>query len=312
MISLLLPPPLVGTLAFLLLITSPLIGVACLMPFALVKRLIPIPAVGRVCRNLAVASAQLWILLNRLVYRLFYPTAWELDLPAGLDPGKSYLMICNHQSWIDILLLAEVFHRRAPFPSFFLKRELLWVPFIGLGCWAMEMPFMKRHSKEALKANPALKREDLETTRRFCERYRDFPVTVVNFVEGTRFNERKRAAFNSPYRHLLRPKSAGLRIALDAMGEQFAGIIDVTIAYRPSKYPVVWSFLRGEQNELALHAELVTVPRDLMTGDYEDDAGFRAHFQTWLNELWARKDAKLDALLARPAAAIRPRTSQGT
>ena len=308
MISLLLPAPLVGALAFLLLITSPVLGFLALLPWALLRLLVPIRAVTRLCRSLAASSANLWIYFNRFVYWLFYPRAWTIELPAGLDPGKSYLIICNHQSWIDILLLAEVFHGRVPFPRFFLKRELLWVPVIGMGCWAMEMPFMKRHSKEALKANPALKREDLETTRKFCEKYREFPVAVINFVEGTRFNERKRAAFNSPYRHLLRPKSAGLRIALDAMGDQFAGIIDVTICYRhPSKYPVVWSFLRGEQNDLAVHAEMIQVPKDLMAGDYDDDADFRARFQAWLNELWARKDAKLDALLAEPAATAKPR-----
>jgi 1-acyl-sn-glycerol-3-phosphate acyltransferase len=308
-ISLLLPPPLTGALAFLLLVISPVLGFTCLMPFALAKLMFPVGRFRLLCSQLSVVGAQVWLQFNRLVYRMFYPTAWDISLPEGLDPHKSYLLICNHQSWIDVLVLADAFYGRVPFPRFFLKHELLYVPVIGLGCWAMEMPFMKRHSKEALKANPALKREDLETTRRFCERYRQFPVSVVNFVEGTRFNERKRAAFNSPYRHLLRPKSAGLRIALDAMGEQFAGIIDVTIAYRPSPHPVVWSFLRGEQNELALHAEFVSVPKDLMTGDYEDDPDFRARFQTWLNQLWARKDAKLDALLARPAATVTPRAT---
>ena len=206
--------------------------------------------------------------------------------------------------------MAGIFHRRAPFPRFFLKREILWIPVIGLGCWAMEMPFMKRHSREDLKKNPALKREDLETTRKFCERYREIPVTVVNFVEGTRSTEAKRLALNSPYRHLLRPKSAGVRIALDSMGEQFAGIINVTIAYRPTKYPLVWSFLAGEQNHLALHAEILPVPKDLMAGNYEDDAEFRARFQTWLNGIWERKDARLDTMLARPSApAIRPRVT---
>lgn len=308
MISLLLPSSLVAALVFLAMITTPVIGFVALIPFALLKFLVPLRGFRKACGELAVAGAQLWPILNRVVFRLFYPVAWDIDLRGDFDPNKSYLLICNHQSIIDILLVADIFHRRAPFPRFFLKRELLWVPVIGLGCWALEMPFMKRHSKEDLKKNPALKREDLETTRRFCERYREIPVTVVNFVEGTRSTESKRLALNSPYRHLLRPKSAGVRIALDSMGNQFAGIINVTIAYRPSKYPLVWSFLTGEQNQLALHAEILPVPKDLMDGDYEDDAEFRARFQTWLNGIWARKDARLDTMLARPASpAIRPR-----
>ena len=304
MLSLLLPPSLVAGLAFLALILTPVVGFAALMPFALLKFAVPVRGFRRACSELAVAGAQLWIILNRLVFRLFYPVAWDVDLHGEFDPGRSYLLVCNHQSWIDILLLADVFHRRTPFPRFFLKHELIWVPVIGWGCWALEMPFMKRHGKEALRANPALKLEDLETTRRFCERYREMPVTVVNFAEGTRFTEAKRVARGSPYRRLLRPKAAGMRTALDAMGEQFAGIIDVTIAYRPTKHPLVWSFLTGEQNQLALHAEVLPVPKELMAGDYEEDAEFRARFQEWVNALWKRKDARLERMLnRRPAAA---------
>ena len=310
MISLLLPPSLVAVLAFVALITTPVIACLALLPFALLKFLVPLRGFRRACSELAVAGAQLWPILDRFVFRLFYPVAWDVELQGSLDPNKSYLLICNHQSIIDILLVKDIFHRRVPFPRFFLKRELLWVPFIGLGCWALEMPFMKRHSKAALKANPALKREDLETARRFCERYRDMPVTVVNFVEGTRFTEAKRIARESPYRHLLRPKSAGVRIALDAMGDQFAGILNVTIAYRPSKYPVVWSFLTGEQNQLAVHAEVIPVPPEMLNGDYEDDAEFRGRFQTWLNGIWQRKDARLERMINRPPqAAARPRTT---
>ena len=310
MLSLMLPPTLVAIVAFLALITTPVIGVLALMPFALLKFLVPLRGWRLACGELAVAGATLWIVLNRMIYRLLYPVAWDVELQGELDPNKRYLLICNHQSIIDILLLGEVFHRRTPFPRFFLKRELMWVPFIGLGCWALEMPFMKRHSKESLKANPALRNEDMETTRKFCERYRDIPVTVVNFVEGTRFSEAKRIARGSPYRHLLRPKAAGTRIALDAMGEQFAGILNVTIAYRPTNHPVVWSFLTGEQNQLAVHAEVLPVPKDLLAGDYENDAEFRARFQAWMNALWARKDARLERMInRRPAAAARPRTT---
>lgn len=310
MLSVLLPPSLVAIVAFLALITTPVIGFLALMPFALLKFLVPLRGWRLACVELAVAGASLWLILNRMVYRLLYPVAWDIELQGELDPDKSYLLICNHQSWIDILLVGDLLHRRAPFPRFFLKRELLWVPVIGLGCWGLEMPFMKRHSREALQANPALRDEDLQTARKFCERYRDIPVTVVNFVEGTRFTEAKRIARGSPYRHLLRPKAAGTRIALDAMGEQFAGILNVTIAYRPTRHPLVWSFLTGEQNQLALHAEVLPVPTELMAGDYENDAEFRARFQGWLNALWQRKDARLERMInRRPAAAPTPRTT---
>lgn len=303
MLSRVLPAPLLAALAFVLLAFSPLLGFLCLLPFAILKLLLPIPAWTRFWGRWVVAGAQVWCRFNRLVIGAFYPRQWRVELPDNLDPAKSYLLICNHQSWIDIVLVADLCLGRAPFPRFFLKRELLWVPVIGLGCWALDMPFMHRHTKEDIKRNPALKGQDLATTRKSCERFRHIPVTVVNFAEGTRFTPAKHAAFGSPYRHLLRPKSAGLRVALDAMGEQFAGILDVTIAYRPTRYGIVWSFLRGEQDRLALHAELLPVPAELLARSDEGSPEYRAKFQSWVNLRWALKDERIGRLVAAGDAA---------
>jgi 1-acyl-sn-glycerol-3-phosphate acyltransferase len=309
MISLLLPPSLVALIAALALITTTTSAFLVLLPFALLKFLVPLRGFRNACSDLINAIALRWVDINRLLYQLLYPQAWDVEIGGDLDPSKSYLLVCNHQSWIDILVLVDAFHHRTPFPRFFVKRELLWVPVIGMACWAMEMPFMKRYSKEVLERQPHLKGEDLETTRKTCEKYRGHPVTVVNFLEGTRFTEAKRKAKRSPYRHLLPPKSAGLSFALNAMGDQFAGILNVTISYRPAKYPILWSFLAGEQTRLAVHAEVQPLPRDLLTGDYQNDPVFRTRFQAWVNGLWARKDAKLDKLIAGQTPAASPRTT---
>ena len=93
-----------------------------------------------------------------------------------------------------------------------------------------------------------------------------------------------------------------MAFTLDAMGEQFAGIIDVTIAYRPSKHQVLWSFLIGEQADLAIRIDVLPVPPELMGGDYSSDKAFRERFQTWLNALWLRKDAWLERMINRPRA----------
>jgi 1-acyl-sn-glycerol-3-phosphate acyltransferase len=310
MLSLLLPPSLAGLIAGAILIAGVIAAFLALLPFIALKALVPIPALRRACTEVMFAIARQWAAFNRAFYRLMYPVAWEIDLRGRLDPDRSYLLICNHQSIIDILLLFDQFHRRTPPLVFFLKRELIWVPVIGLACWAMDFPFMKRHSREELARHPELKGDDLRTTRAFCERFRDQPITVVNFAEGTRFSEAKRIAQPSPHRHLLRPKSAGLAFTLAAMGEQFDGIIDVTIAYRPSRYPIVWSFLTGEQAQLAMHIDVRPVPEDLLVGDYQDDPEYRARFQSWVNALWTRKDARLEQMVGRrPATAPRARTT---
>jgi 1-acyl-sn-glycerol-3-phosphate acyltransferase len=299
MLSLLLPPTLVGLLAGAVLILSVTVAGLCFLPFVVLKWLVPVPGFQRACKELMFGIARQWATFNHLVYRLMYPINWEIDVRGTLDPQRSYLLIGNHQSWIDILLVFDQFTRRTPPVCFFLKRELLWMPVIGWACWAMDFPFMRRSGMAG----------DLETTRRFCERFRDHPVTVVNFAEGTRFSEEKRLSKRSPYRHLLRPKTAGIAYTLDAMGDQFAGVIDVTIAYRASRHPPLWSFLIGEQTDLAITIDVLPVPQELIGGDYATDRAFRERFQTWLNGMWQRKDARLERLINRPAAAAKPRTT---
>ena len=300
MLSLLLPPTLVGLLAGAVVVLSTVAAFTCFIPFIILKLLVPVPAFQRGCTEMMFGVARHWSAFNHVVYRLMYPVSWDIDVRGTLDPHKSYLLIGNHQSWIDILLAFDQFYLRTPPLCFFLKRELLWMPVIGAACWAMDFPFMSRRSQ----------RQDLAETRKFCERFRDHPVTVVNFAEGTRFSEEKRVSNRSPYRHLLRPKAAGIAFTLDAMGDQFAGIIDMTIAYRPSKHPVLWSFLIGEQTQLAIHIDVLPVPAELMGGDYAGDRAFRERFHAWLNALWARKDARLERMInRRPEAAARPTTT---
>lgn len=310
MLSPLLPPALLGLLIGTLIAATTTGAFLLFLPFVLIKLLVPVAGVRRACTENMFAIARQWSALNALIYRITYPVAFEIDVRGRLEPDRSYLLVCNHQSWLDIMLLFDQLYGRVPPLCFFLKRELMWVPVIGAACWAMDFPFMRRRSREELARNPGLAGEDLATTRLFCERFRHQPVTVVNFVEGTRFSESKRDKLGSPYRHLLRPKAAGLSFTLNAMGPQFAGIIDVTIAYRPSRHPPLWSFLRGEQTDLAIHFDVLPVPQDLAAGDYANDPQFRERFQAWVNALWTRKDARLDRMIERrPAAAARPRTT---
>jgi 1-acyl-sn-glycerol-3-phosphate acyltransferase len=156
----------------------------------------------------------------------------------GLHLQGWYLLACNHLSAVDILVLQHVFHGRIPFLKFFLKRELIWVPLIGMAWWALDFPFMRRgKTREA-------QRQDLETARAACEKFRHQPTSVMNFVEGTRVSAEKIASERSPYKHLLKPKVGGLSVALATMGEQFEALLDVTLVY-PDGVPSFWDLLCG-------------------------------------------------------------------
>ena len=300
MISIFVPAPIMALLSFIVLISSLLAHFLAMLPFILLKALIPHASTRLLLGDTLFRIGDHWVNTHKLLFRLMFPLHWNIEINGELDRRASYLLICNHQSWLDIPIVFDLLHGRAPFPRFFLKHQLKWVPAIGMACWAMDFPFMHRHSRAAIAAKPELANEDLEATRQACRVFRQRPATVVNFLEGTRLTEAKRIARHSPYRNLLRPKAGGMSFALNAMGDQFAGLIDVTIAYEPTRHAILWSFLRGEQLHVQVHVNLRPIPQEMLAGDYAADPAYREQFQNWVNQLWRQKDARLDHMQPRP------------
>jgi len=300
-----LPAPVIGCLTFAAMFVVLMIWAGMLiLPAAILKLLLqPFPALTRPLDAwIAWCANHGWVGWNQQVFRVLHGRRENCAIHGQLDPARSWMIVANHQSWADILILFDVMYGRTPFPRFFMKRELIWIPLVGFVCWALDMPFMKRNSAAAIAKNPGLRNDDLETTRRFCDKFKRRPIAVVNFLEGTRYTPAKAAAKGSPYRHLLRPKSGGFSFTLNAMGEQFAGLIDVTLIYRPTGNgrSKLWSWLCGEQNGAFVRVDVKPLPPALLGGNYQDDEAFRERFQHWVNGLWADKDA----LIARQCSAI--------
>ncbi len=262
-------------------------------------KLIPISIWRTFVSYLADSCAVAWISINNLNQRLTSRTTWQVNGLDQLSPKDWYLVIANHQSWVDILVLQRVFNRKIPFLKFFLKQELIWVPFLGLAWWALDFPFMKRYSKSFLAKHPHLKGKDMETTKKACEKFQFKPVSIMNFVEGTRFTESKHKRQASPFTHLLKPKAGGVAFVLNAMGDQLHKLIDVTIDY-PSGVPTYWDFVSGKVKDIRVNIS-VTPIKDLFENgvfndNYFDDPEQRSRFQQWLNERWHTKDNLLDSL----------------
>lgn len=299
-----LPAPVIGCLTFATMFVVLMIWAGLLiLPAGIVKLLLPFPPLTRqLDRWIAWCANHGWVGWNQQVFRVLHGRRENCTINGQLDPARSWMIVANHQSWADILILFDVMYGRTPFPRFFMKRELIWIPLVGFVCWALDMPFMKRNSAQAIAKNPGLRNADLETTRRFCEKFKRRPIAVVNFLEGTRYTPEKAQAKASPYRHLLRPKSGGFSFTLNAMGEQFAGLVDVTLVYQPTgnSRSKLWSWLCGEQNAAFVQVDVKPLPVELLGGDYQDDAAFRERFQDWVNGLWADKDA----LIARQRSTI--------
>jgi len=293
-----LPAPLIGLIASALLVLNTLFWVPILLLLAVVRLILPWPPFRRRLDPLLVRVAEAWISGNSGWMALTQKTSWDVDGIAGLDPHGWYLVNANHQSWVDILVLQRLLTYRIPLLKFFLKQQLRWVPVIGLAWWALDFPFMRRHSEQQLALHPELRARDQAATRKACEKFALIPTSVMNFSEGTRFTVAKQQRQRSPYRHLLRPKAGGIALALNVMGDKFAAILDVTIVY-PGGAPNFWQFLCGRMASVQVRVQSLPVPRHLASADYANDPAVREAFQQWLQQIWKDKDAQIEALLAK-------------
>ncbi len=291
---------LTGVVAALLLGLNILFWVPMLLVFALLKLLIPVPILRRALDRVLLFIAGAWITCNSAWMALTQRCTWDVAGFDGLQRDSWYLVSCNHQSWVDILVLQNLLNNRIPLLKFFLKQQLIWVPVMGLAWWALDFPFMRRHSEEYLKKHPEMRGKDQETTRRACEKFALMPTSVMNFLEGTRFTAAKHAGQQSPYVHLLKPKAGGMALALNAMGDKFQALLDVTICY-PDGAPTFWQFLQGRMRRVIVRARLLPIPRHLINADYAGDPAVRAAFQAWVQQLWQEKDAQMTELLRPPA-----------
>ena len=288
--------PLRVTLVSLLLAANTVLHVVPLLLVTLVKALLPSARLRKASNPLLTGVAESWIGVNNWLWDRFFHTPIHLQEDVALRADGHYLVLANHQSWVDIVVLQKVFNRRIPLMRFFLKRQLIWVPLLGLAWWALDFPFMGRHTPKQIARRPELAGRDIAATRRACEKFREIPVAIMNFVEGTRFTPTKHAAQGAPYRHLLKPKSGGVAFVLDAMGEGLHAILDVTIAY-PGGRPSMIDLLADRVPAIHVHVRQRAIPQELLHGDYQNDRAFRVRFQQWMNGLWREKDADVARLL---------------
>ena len=293
-----LPAQLLGMLASALLLLNTLFWVPSLLLLALLKLVLPVQPVRLALDPLLIWIAESWIACNSAWMALTQETLWDVQGIEGLEPHDWYLVNSNHQCAADIFVLQHLLNRRIPLLKFFIKQQLIWMPIMGLAWWALDFPFMRRHSEATLKRHPELRAKDQESTRRACAKFALIPTSVTNFMEGTRFTPAKHARQQSPYRHLLKPKAGGVALALNAMGAKFESILDVTIVY-PDGIPGFWDFLCGRLQRVMVRVRSIPIPPALLQGDYGSDPAFREAFSAWVQQLWQDKDAQIAALLAK-------------
>lgn len=286
----------IGIINLLSIILNTLFWCVPLYFFVIAKLLIPNEGWRKFCTNSAVHIAENWISVNSFMSDLTHNTEWRIVGDEQLSKEEWYLVISNHQSWTDIFVLQYVFNRKIPFLKFFIKQNLIYVPVIGLAWWGLDFPFMKRYSRAKLEKFPELRGKDLETTRRACEKFKESPVSIMNFMEGTRYSEKKKQRQEGVYGRLLNPKAGGMAFVLSALDHCLNTILDVTIAYPTGSFRF-WDFLCGRTDLIVVDIQTRTLPEHLASGDYANDSVYKSAFQQYVTELWREKDGRLSTLV---------------
>ena len=280
----------------LLLLLNTLILIGPMMLIALLKLVLPGKALRTACSRGVMWVAETWAEIDKLIFATLTPTVWDIRGGEGLRRDRSYLVVSNHQSWVDIPALVQAFNRKTPYFKFFLKQELIWVPLLGLAFWALDYPFMKRYSKAYLARHPEMAGQDLEITKRACARFKDLNVTVVNYLEGTRFTAAKQAQQGSPYQHLLKPKAGGVAFTLATLGPQLDALLDVTLVYPGQRAPGFWKLISGQVPKVIMDIRTRELDPALWAGDYQGDAELRQYVQARVSQLWEDKDTRIAEL----------------
>ncbi|CAM2974841.1 acyltransferase [Legionella worsleiensis] len=283
-----------GVIATLFLICSTTL---CFIPvlFMGLLKLIPHKPWQALCTRSVDAIATFWCGINNFYVNNMQNITWDITGLNNLNAKDWYLVIANHQSWLDIVILQRLFNKKIPVLKFFIKDQLKWIPLLGFSWWAMGCPFMKRYSKEYLAKKPHKQGKDLVSTIKAIETFKKTPASIMNFVEGTRFTPTKKEQQQSPYNHLLKPKAGGISFIISTMGSQINSLLDVTIVYSEKNHSL-WDFLCKRIRSIKIHIRQIPIPTQFTSLNLINDSATQNEFKDWLNNHWAEKDTLIASL----------------
>ena len=281
-----------GVLGFVAVVINTLFWCLFLLTIAIFKLLIPTESWKRLCTKLIINIGECWIYCNGLWIQALHRPRWNVEGFEELDSSNWYLAVANHQSWADIFVLQGITNRKIPMLKFFMKHVLIWVPVIGLAWWALDMPFLKRYTKEEIQKNPELRGKDIKAMEKSFERYSRYPVSIFSFAEGTRFTKEKKDNQLSQFEYLLNPKIGGIGLTLTTM-PYIKLLLDFTIHYEDERRSF-WDFLCGRMSKADVRVRQINIPDDLLGKNYEDDPIFRENLKEWVYDIWSDKEKYLE------------------
>ena len=286
---------LIGLVTFILIIIELTIGFGTLAIVNIPRALIPIKLFKISLAKFSNFIGNLTVYGIKLIMLLMHGNNIRvIDDNGAFERDEWYMAMSNHQSWADIFVLLVAANYKLPLLKFFMKRELWWIPFVFIANKTLNMPFVNRHSKEAIRKDPSLRTKDYENTVKACKRFLRSPSTIFSYAEGTRYTKEKHLDQQSPYNNLLIPKIGGMATALSAM-PKIKTLVDYSVVYESEKRDA-WSFLCGDMNKVQILVKKYEIPEKLKEKNYLNDGQYREDFKMWIEDIWQQKDKNIDKL----------------
>ncbi len=286
-----------GVMTFLFLSCYTILWCIPLYFFGFLRLISPIPSLKPLFLKGSIFCANQWISGHLSWASSVLGLHWDVrdDTHLHLKKKAWYLVLANHQTWVDPFAIHAALHRRIPFLSFFCKQGVLWIPFINLATYGVSCPILKRYPKALLEKKPELRHKDVESTLRSCRKLLAFPSGIANFSEGTRWTPLKyERQKEKHFQNLLNPKTGGIAYAIEAFGDSLAGILDLTILYRKKGIPVrtvsFWDYCCGRVESICIIIRSCPIPASFKHKHYAQDAQYRSDFKAWLETQWHFKD----------------------
>lgn len=297
--------PLRAVLALFGMMVNGIVLPLCVFIFGPFMFLMPTRNARRVMYRFLNFFTYVWCANNSILVGMCVRKRLHIVRQGEVVSNKWYLLLSNHQCYMDILMVDKAMNHIAPPSRFFMKKSLLWqLPILSWVCWLLGYPFLDRKSKRPAKASDTqaqkkARKTDAEKTRKACDVFRMVPVMATIYPEGTRFTQKKHDKQQSPFTHLLKPKVGGAALVFQELQGYLAGIINMTINYSGER-PNIWRVLSCQVDRIDICYEVLPVTPDLI-GDYAGDREYRTHIQKWLNVLWTEKDLLLSQLKEKNA-----------
>ena len=300
-----LAPPFIGQFWYHVRALIVLVYITCNLTFwivpllsvVLLKWLLPISIARRRIDKImawiyrAAVQGNSWVLFQVLKIRL---DVTGIDL---VFPGNFYLVIANHQSWSDILILQHVLNRKAPIMKFLVKKELMYLPLVGLICWAYDFPFLQRGKNPRRKSPKIIQSKDRHNLSKSLIRFLRSSATIMNFAEGTRFSSDKATRQQSPFQYLLKPKAGGLIAIYEMIGQELTAALDITIVYDTPNLSF-WRFIGGTIPRVTVHVDAITTTELNESFGLPETSFNRDRVIAWIYQRWDRKDKQIGRILS--------------